>query len=260
MKPIKVKYTKKTFKGSLPKSWGEVPFYKYVQYLKLLDEQKEPKPSDIFAIFTGVPAYVWEFPRDPKLHENIQYALKFINTEPTGVRPNTIERKGKFYDIPNNFLNLDLGRYLDLKNIIASVMNGKEDALPHEQIEVMADLTAIFATDDYSSVDDIKEIAEDVKHMPTDTVYILGSFFLSKLTVLSSGTVKNAEGEGYLWSKSKQVMRRLVAVLVLFIAYIIRPMAIILSIRNFIKSLLLMFTGGNNYRVVCIPQRKHTVK
>lgn len=252
--PIKVKYEKTVEKGSIPKEWNDVTFKDYIKYLKGV---QSGSIEAIYNALTGISVEMWTKPHKAELFFNIDKVLKFTRLEPSCEVPTHIEMDGEFYPIEKDFLNVPLGKYRDIIEFVNQIVNVEdEDKDEIEQISVMSKMIAVFACKEYNSIEEIERIAERIDEMPCDIVYSLGGFFLQKLTVLSSGTKKKQSIMVLLMNKLKQVMVRLVAILVICITFIRYPKVILSTLRRSLKRAWVRCTGGRNYKVESVPQIK----
>ena len=251
--PIIVKFDKIKERGSIPTSWNDIKFKDYIKYLRA---SEKGSIEGIYEALTGISTKMWGNPHKPELFANIDKRLKFTQLEPNCELPTHIERAGEFYPISKDFLKLPLGKYRDIITTVSEVMSD-EDADDIDQIASMSKMIAVFVLQDF---DKIEEYSKEIDEMPCDVVYTLGCFFLQKLTALSNGTSEKQPIQKLLANKLKQVMRTLVAYLIICITFIRYPKVIISSLKKFGSHLLVRFTGGRSYKVISMQQIKDTNK
>ena len=248
---LKFKYKKDKISFEAPDNWGEVPFYKFVQF-----QNKELTPTQVYELFTGVSSEYWNKPHDPSLYASIDGQLAFLSEEPKTEIPDALERNGELYKIKKDFLNVPLGKYRDLIEVYHSVSKEHDNI-----IELMPKMISIFCCHVYDDEDELNEIAKEIEKMPTDLVYSLGVFFCQKLSELSNGTQKK-------WLKGivkkiltipKLVTTKLLASMVIFILCLTSPKVIYQSMMIYLKEKLLKFTGRNRLKVVSINQKHFTI-
>jgi hypothetical protein len=249
------KFGKKEDSFKAPDRWSDVSFKTYLEFTKIVEDGADP--LKIYSLFTGLPISHWEKPHSPKLYNALDNQLNFISEEPRHETPTHIERNGVFYEVSKDFLNLPLGKYRDMIEIISTILPESESNV--DQISVFPKLISVIACKTYENEEDLDKIAKEIELMPCDVVYSLGCFFLKKLTELSNGTKKRRSMWGKIKYITKRVMIRLVAISVIFTAYILSPMEILRSIKRFFQKTWVRCIGGNSYKVVSINQRKRTL-
>lgn len=250
-KPFTAKYGKTKEEGYIPSDWNDISFKTYIKYLK---ELKSQSIEGIYSALTGVSKEMWSNPHSAELYATIDYHLRFTGLEPVTEMPTHININEEFYQIEKDFLNLPLGMYQDMILMIQQITGDEVDEI--EQIALMPKLIALFVLKEYKDIEEVERTAEKINLMPCDVVYTIGGFFLQKLTVLKSGTEKKQQVKGSLTNKVKQVIVKLLAILVICTAFMIRPKVIYLTLKRFLKKLLVKFTGGNSYRVVSTQPTK----
>jgi len=254
-KAFTAKYGKTTEKGYLPSEWNDITFKTYIEYLK---ELKAQSIEGIYSVLTGISKEMWSNPHSAELYSTIDYNLRFTSLEPSTEMPTHINIDEEFYKIEKDFLNLPLGMYQDMILMVNQIIGEEHDEI--EQIALMPKLIALFVLKEYNDIEEIERTAEKISLMPCDVVYTIGGFFLQKLTVLNIGTQKKPQVKVSLMNRARRVIVRLLAILVICTAFIIRPKVIYLTLKRFLKRLLVRFTGGNNYRVVSTQPTKGIVR
>ena len=240
--------TKKPF--TAPDGWHDVPFHKFVEF----DKHKND-PLKVYEIFTGISSEYWSKPHAAKLYASIDGQLAFLSEEPKAELPTHLERNGEYYKISKDFLNVPLGKYRDLIELVKLIHENTENHL-----EVFPKMVAIFACNDYNDLEELEEIASDIEQMPTDIVYSLGVFFCQKLNELKSGTERK-------WRKVilqqtltilKQVLTRFLMILAICILFITSPKVTLRSTKNYLNALWLRFTRLRKYRIVSTNPKSYT--
>lgn len=242
---------KKPFKA--PDSWKDVSFKTYLDYIKVVENGADP--LDIYSLFTGLSRDYWEKAHNPKLFTALDGQLAFLSQIPSTEVPTHLVRNDRYYEVPQNFLNLKLGRYRDIVEVASTVQGEKTS----EQLEAFPKMIAVIACKEYDTEEDLEKIAKDIWGLPCDLVYALGCFFLKKLTVLKSGTQKKRSIGNQVQHIYKQGLTRLAVITVIFIAYIRSPMVILRDIKKFFLKLWLMCTGRHNYKVASMNLNEYTL-
>ena len=242
---------RKPFKA--PDSWKDVSFKTYLEYVKVVENGAEP--LDIYSLFTGLSRDYWEKDHNPKLFAALDGQLAFLSQLPASDVPTHLERKERYYEVPQNFLNMKLGRYRDIVEIASAIQGDKTS----DQLAVFPKMIAVIACKEYETEEDLERIAKDIWGLPCDIVYTLGCFFLKKLTALRSGTEKKLSIGNQIRHIYRQVLTRLVANMVIFTAYIRYPMEILRDIKKFFLKVWRMFTGQANFKVVSMNPREYTL-
>jgi hypothetical protein len=245
---------KKKFK--LPTSWDEVSFKSYLKYLEIYEGGLNR--AEIYALFSGLDVSYWEGKKSPRVFAGMDHKLRFLATLPNKETPTHLVRKvdgeRKFYAIESNFLNLEIGKYQDIMNIIGTLEPDNEKQ--SYQLSIFPKMLAVLACDDYETEEELEAIAKEIEMMPCNTVYSLGCFFLKKLNVSRIGTKENQHHRQKILQLCKVALSKLVSILVIFIAYICSPMEILRDIKRYLKNLWVRCTGGNNYRVESVNQKR----
>tara|TARA_R110002020_G_scaffold238832_1_gene451371 strand:+ start:1171 stop:1947 length:777 start_codon:yes stop_codon:yes gene_type:complete len=255
--PTLVKFGSKRWAGKFASSWQDVTFKQYIELTKAREEENHAKA---YEVLTEVPQSTWRLPHKAKLFTNLDYHFRFTNTEPLKELPTHIQYKEQLYPIKKDCMNVELGRYRDMVEVVNSIFEGKETVNLSEQLEIMPKMVAIFACEEYNDMEVIEDIAKDLELYPADEIYTLGSFFLQKLSELKDGIMINIKEEGLQVSKFKRVISVLMSYLVIFTAYIIRPKALLVSIKNSLRGMWAKLTHGNIYRIALQPAKKDTTK
>ncbi len=255
MKPFKIKYGKIVEKAYLPSSWNDVSFKTYIEYFKQLTEGSI---EGVYSALTGISKEMWQMPHKVELYAAIDYQLRFTKLNPSCEMPTHIDvQDGPLRKIEKDFMQLPLGLYQDMLIMIQQIAGNEED--DSKQLEVMPKIISMFVLKEYKDIEEIERTAKKIEQMPADVVYTLGCFFLSKLEKLNSGTQKSLGLLDLVKTKSKQVLTRLIAVLVIFSACIIRPKVILQTLKRYLRSLWVKFTGGSIYRIVS-TEHKRSIK
>ena len=240
--------TKQPFKA--PDNWSEVPYSKFIEFNKHKED-----PLRVYEIFTGISSDYWAKPHHAKLYASIDGQLAFLSEEPRTELPTHLERKGKFYKIKKDLLNVPLGKYRDLIEVTKAIYDDADN-----QLETFPKMVAIFACDSYEDPEELEEIAKEVEQMPTDIVYSLGVFFCQKLNELSENTPKK-------WLKAipqqiltilKQGLTTLLKILVISILFITSPKVTLRSTKNYLAALWLKFTRLHKYRIASTNPKSYT--
>ena len=255
--PIKVKYGKQSIKGTIPQEWNDVTFKDYVNFLKA---SEGGNISEVYESLTRIPVDMWEKPHKAELFTNIDKVISFTSVIPSAELPTHIERGGEFWEINDDFMTLPLSQYRDMIEVISSLQKEGEEVSDIDNVSVIPKLIAIIACKEYKNMAQIERIASEIEEMPCDVVLTIGGFFLKKLTVLRTGTKKKQSLPQLLLNRLKLVIQRLVAILVIFIHFIIYPKVTLQSLKIYLKRLWVRCTGGVNYRVVSVPQIKDIKK
>ena len=237
--PINVKYDKEKIKGAIGKSWNDYTFKEFINYLKSVEEGEK---ESIYEALTGVSSEMWTKPHKAELFANVDRVLAFANGLPACELPTHLERDGVFYEVNDDFLTLKLSDYVDMMDLINQVQ-AKEDAK----------VIAVIACKNYKNLKQIEQIAAEIDQMPSDVVYVIGSFFFQKLTELNPGTeIKTQTVKDYLKAMPRRVLVRSLAILVVCTHYITSPGATLQRVKRYFKCLWGRFTGGDSYRIVSI--------
>ena len=255
MKPFKIKFGKRKERAYLPSSWNDVSFKTYVEYFKQLTEGSI---EGIYSALTGVSKDLWLMPHDAKLFATIDAQLSFTRFNPSCEMPTHIDIKdGPLRKIEKDFMQLPLGLYQDML-IMIQQLAGNEEEDDSKQLEVMPKIISMFVLKEYKDLEEIERTAKKIEQMPADVVYTIGAFFLSKLERLNIGTQKSLAPLELVKTKGKQVLKRLIAVLVIFLACIIKPKVILQTLKKYLRFLWVKFTGGTIYRIVSTEQTRST--
>jgi hypothetical protein len=260
VKAFRAKYDKTVESGFFGESWNDYSFSTYIKYLK---ELKNQSLEGIYSVLTGISKEMWLNPHNPKLYATIDHNLRFTKLEPTCEMPNYIDiDNGPLRKIEKDFMNLPLSKYQDMMLLISQLAQpateeGEEAEIDEiEQIALMPKLIAVFVLKEYNDIDQIEALAKKIEKMPCDIVYTIGCFFLQKLTELRSGIEKKPKGKVSMMSTAKLVTVRLIAILVICIAFISQPKVIYSTLTSFLKKVWVRCTGGINYRIVSILPTK----
>lgn len=240
----------------VPTSWNEVSFQKYIQYVELLEKSVEMVSEndlykEIYSLFTGLTIDTWEMNLDAQVYYNIDNDLSFIGTNPSCERPTDIKRGDKFYPIVEDFLNLPIGKYRDIMNVVSE---GGLSKL--EQVKSIPKMIAVIACDDYETESELEQIAEDIELIPADEVTEIAAFFLSKLNQLKSGTQEKPSVEDSSIAKNKLDTEKLLKIMDSSIRFTISPIKILLSMMRFLIKKFRKFIGLSNYKVASVMQTK----
>lgn len=161
----------------IPTDWSGVTFE---MFLKLVDCKTE---SERLAVFIGMDA---ETIRTAKIKgfDSVMTALAFTNGEAPLV---AVPKKILGYDVPKNLELEQVGRYEDLKLILASFP--QEGKLNIDSIRKYVDLCGVILQPDYmDSNDEQKEaFAKRFLNAPCLEVLAIGNFLLWKLIALRMG-------------------------------------------------------------------------
>lgn len=241
----------------VPTSWSEVSHKKYCDYVEVLGKSVEGNMDDlykkIYELFTDLGESYWSMNLDASVFYNIDADLSFIGKEPMAEEmPTDIKIDDKFYPISEDFMNLSIGRYRDIMNIIEQSQNLDRVG----QVRALSKMIAVIACDDYETEQDLERIALDVEKMPCDDIASISGFFLSKLNRLKSGTSQKQSEKASLTTVSKLVTERLLKIMAFFIRCIISPTKTLQSTRKYLTKKCRACIGLSNYKVVSVTQSK----
>ena len=249
MNRLKVKHSKGTTRFKVADNWNEVPFKTYLKW-----KTEDLSQTQVYELFTGVSAEIWEQPHLPELYASIDAQLGFLNTEPLTEVPTHLEYKGNYNAINKDFLNVPLGKYRDLIEIINSL--AKEE----DVTKIMAKMVSIFALDKYETNEEIEEAEKDVLEMPTDVVYSLAAFFLKRLNELKSGTRKKwiEVVKERILTILKLALTRSLTILVISIVFFLSPKVTLQSLMQYLKKQWVKYIVLRNLRVESVNRNQST--
>ena len=247
---------KKIIPFEAPDNWSDVPFSTYVEYNKLIQEGKEHKPSDVYALFMPkVSSEYWEKPHDSRLYTAINNQLSFIGTEPSKEVPTHIIKDGYEILTPKSVDEVTVNQYWGMLAAVESVLKEKLDNV--STLEVMPEMIAIMLFKEYEGTT-IEQLSKEIKELPTDKIYALGCFFLEKLNDLKSGTS--------LICRIKRTMKRmLVLVMAEFLIITVILSRLITcrkgsfqSVKSYLTRKLLKFTWSYKYPLIFPSVKENT--
>ena len=259
MRLLNYKFGEKKQPFTVPDSWADVPFSKFIEFTKHKED-----PMKVYEIFTGLTAEYWSRPHHAKLYASIDGQLAFLSEEPKTEIPTHIHRLeddeignkiNKYYKIKKDLLNVPLGKYRDLIELTKQIYEDTEN-----QLETFPKMVAIFGCDTYQDPEELEKIAKEVEKMPADIVYSLGVFFCQKLNELNDGTERK-------WIKViaiqiltilKRGLTRFLRILVICILFIISPTVTLRSTRDYVAALWLRYTKLRKYRIVSTSPKNYT--
>lgn len=221
--------------------WDEIPFSKFIEYKKLT-EKEDHDITHVYELFMpGTTAEDWKKAHSPKLYENINDQLYYLNTEPNGEVVTDIYRSltKKSYNVHKSIEECTAGEYWDMLDLYNQTLKDKKT--DSEVLEVMPKIIAIMCCKERTE-EKINEIANELKRLPTNKIYPLGCFFLRKLADLKSGT-----GKIYLVKKRMGRMIKLVlaiwlTIMVAILRLITFQKGSLVSLMSLLKKTLLKCT------------------
>ena len=179
----------------IPESWNEVSFSKYLEYIKMLEENKENVETlynKIYSLFTGLDESIFSKNLDISVYMVIDEALAFITKEPKTELPTYIERNGVYYPINEDFLNLPLGKYRDILAIIGEADRSSKSL----EISIIPKMVSVLACDGYDTEGELEEIAKDLEGMPCDELLTIGGFFFEQIEKVEDWNEKETISKG----------------------------------------------------------------
>jgi len=210
--------------------WDEVPYYKFIEYKKLT-EQENHDVTDVYALFlSGTTAEDWKKAHSPKLYENINDQLYYLNTEPNGEVVTEIYRSltKKSYKVHKSIEECTAGEYWDMLDLYNQTLKDKKT--DSEVLEAMPKIIAIMCCKERTE-DKINEIAEELKQLPTNKIYPLGCFFLQKLADLKNGT-------GIIFRSKRKIVHTIKLVLAIWLTITVLILRLITFRKGSFQSLM----------------------
>jgi len=239
----------------IPESWNEVSFSKYLEYIKMLEENKENVETlynKIYSLFTGLEESIFSKNLDISVYMVIDEALAFITKEPKTELPTDIERNGVYYPINEDFLNLPLGKYRDILAIIGEADRTSKSL----EISIIPKMVSVLACDGYDTEDELEEIAKDLEAMPCDELLTIGGFFLSKLKRSKIGTKRKLSAKDSHTHNNKRATVRLSKITAFFIRSTTWLTVILRNTLKFLNRKLPTYIALYSYKVVSVTQTR----
>ena len=242
MNYLKYVYNGITKPFTTPNNWNDVPFYKFVEYKKLIENGDAEDQTKIYSLFTkGLDKKDWEKPHNPKLYESLNNQLNFLSEEPncslsTHIYRGVTKKKYKVYDSIDKCTAAEYWSMLEVtKNILAN------KSTETDILEVMPKLIAVLCCKEINE-EEVNKIAKELEQMPTDKIYVLGCFFLQKLNGLRSGIGVIHRIKNRIMHTFKQVMAILLVILVITLRCITLRKGAFQSLKSFLIQTWLKFT------------------
>ena len=237
--------------------WDEVPYYKFIEYKKLT-EQDNHDITKVYALFlNGTTDEDWKKAHSPKLYENINSQLYYLNTEPNGEVVTEIYRSltKKSYNVHKSIEECTAGEYWDMLDLYNQTLKDKKT--DSEVLEAMPKIIAIMCCKERTE-EKINEIAEELKQLPTNKIYPLGCFFLQKLADLKNGT-------GLIFRSKRKILHTIKLVLAIWLTITVAILRLITfrkgsfqSLTSLLKRAWLKFTFKYKSMLVLNPATRDT--
>ena len=238
---LKYTFDKITKKFTAPENWGEVPFYKFVKYKQLTEKGGLIDNTILYELFLeGTKKEDWKKAHSPSLYESINDQLSFTSLEPTGEVVTDIYRglTKKNYKVYSKIEDCTAAEYWDMQEVVKHILQNKStDA---EIVEAMPKLIAVLCLKERTE-EKINDVARELEQMPTDKIYVLGCFFLQKLTDLKNGTKKIYQFIKLITHTLKVVSASFLIILVIILHLITFQKGSLASAKQFLSLTWLKF-------------------
>ena len=257
MNYLRYVYDKVTKGFSAPDDWGEVPFYKFAKYKRMV-EDGEADEANVYGLFLeGTTPEDWKKARSPKLYQNINRQLGFLGLEPNGEIVTDIyrEKNKESYKIHKRIEDCTAAEYWDMIEVSKNILNNKSSEA--ELIEILPKLIAVLCLKERSH-EKIEEVAKELEKMPTDKIYPLGCFFLKKLQGLSNGTGITHRFKKQIVHTLKQGISRFLIISVIILRLITFRRGSFQSLTSYLQRTWLKCTLRYSYWLNLKPLEKDT--
>lgn len=180
-------------------SWYDLTFDQYIRVFDIKDDS-----ADAISICTGIDA---DTIRKAKI-EGLESVIKAVSFLTKKVKFKGVVDKCGPYTLPKDF-NIQyesLGQFEDMRQIMKTVnfKDAKDIALSYQKyVAIYLQSVRDGAYDPVKAI----EMRDEVGNMPAHQVIILGSFFLLKLTSLSTGITATSQSTPQSQKKSKPVSK-----------------------------------------------------
>jgi hypothetical protein len=235
--------------------WDEIPFSKFIEYKKLTEKDNHDITQVYELFMPGTTAEDWKKAHNPKLYENINDQLYYLNTEPQGEVVTDIYRSltKKNYKVHKSIEECTAGEYWDMLDLYNQTLKDKKT--DSEVLEAMPKIIAIMCCKERTE-EKINEIAEELKQLPTNKIYPLGCFFLRKLADLKSGT-------GVIYRSKERIAHTIKLVLGIWLTITVAILRLITFRRGSFQSLTLLLKKAwlkCTFRYKSMLELKHVIR
>mgnify|MGYP003631081041 CR=1 FL=1 len=240
--------------------WNEVPFHKFVKYKQMIEDGTADDVTKVYEMFLpGTTSNDWKKAHNPKLYESINGQLAFLSLEPTGEVATDINRGfgKKNYKVHTKIEDCTAGEYWDMQEVAKKILQNKSTEA--EIVEIMPKLIAVLCCKERTE-ESINKVAKELEQLPTNRIYPLGCFFLQKLTDLKSGTGIIHRFKKLIQLIAKQVMARLVIILVIISRCITFQKGSLASLKLSLIRLWLKCTRQYKLTLILTTQEKNIEK
>tara|TARA_R110002167_G_scaffold345421_2_gene555252 strand:- start:16 stop:675 length:660 start_codon:yes stop_codon:yes gene_type:complete len=189
MKSLEFKAGKLVEKCQVPEGWNDVPFTTYIKYLELIEfTEGDADPLEIFKLFFGISDDMAKSNFRIEMLVSMNEQLNFISTAPETKEFPTHFKMGKEYHlIPKDISELTLGRYRDIVETGAHILQGFEES-PTAMIKTFPEMIAIFCAPEKYTQTYLDEMVKTIEQFSTPEIVVIGNFFIRQYVILRSGT------------------------------------------------------------------------
>ena len=176
-----------------PDGWEDVPFSKYPVFLDLCHAGKNgiPDPKEVFKLFFDLSEEMVNSNfRIEQLHA-MNEQLNFLTEEPKVKHKGThFKFREEFIRIPQSISELSLGKYRDIVEVAAEVLQGRVDNAV-EMLKTYPEMVAVFIAPEGYTETMLKDLSEEIEKLPTPEVVALGNFFIGQFVNSKHGIKKS---------------------------------------------------------------------
>lgn len=201
----------------VPESWLDVPFFKYPDFLELIEKgEGRPDTKEVFKLFFSISEDMANSNFKIEMLHSMNSQLEFLKAEPfTKELATHFKFKGKSFRIPNEIGEMTLGKYRDIVESGAEVLSGRTSSLI-ETIKTYPEMIAVFVAPKGYTPTDLEDLAKEINVLPVPEIIGLGNFFIRQYVSLRSGTLKNSLLLSKITNKNKPDFQKSLKILVTY--------------------------------------------